>query len=68
VVVVVVVVGDGGGGGGGQRRRPVDLSNTEEEKTMKYGNLTLEINIWKLNTLFMYPQSSQWKERTPKTS
>jgi hypothetical protein len=35
---------------------------------MKYGNLTLEINIWKLNTLFMYPQSSQWKERTPKTS
>ena len=60
VVVVVVVVGDGGGGGGGQRRRPVDLSNTEEEKTMKYGNLTLEIkNICKFNTVFMYPQSFQ---------
>jgi len=40
-----------------------NLSNTEEEKTMKYENLALEIkNIWKFSTVFMYPQSSQGKE------
>ena len=46
-----------------------NLSNTEEENTMKYKNLTLEIkNTWKFNTVIIYLQSSQWKEKTPKTS
>jgi hypothetical protein len=32
------------------------LSNTEAEKIMKYENLALEIkNIWKLNSVFIYP-------------